>query len=239
MIKAYHRVKTLQEALDLTARPGIKTAVLYGYDAQVTEDTDEVVDLQAISLNPITVGDETAVIGALTPLQTIVEAETLPSWLRTLAQQAGPSTFRHMRTLGHLLTHLDSESLLLAALIATQVQVTVVWKGGETTVSIGSFLEGIEGIIVSVTVPLVGRLETAHVARTPADQPIVGAVAYHQPNGAIALVLTGVASLPVMSDPMSLDSLTPPSDFRGSAAYRKDMAAVLTRRVLAQLGVAE
>lgn len=236
MIKSYHRARTLQEALALRFRTDQNVAVLYGYDALVDEETETVVDLQALGLHHVQVSGGTAQIESCVSLQQVVDSPDLPEWLRTLAQQEEPSTFRNMRTIGHLLTHPASESMLLAGLIAAQVSVSVQWTGGLITLSIDSFLEGVDGLIVSVTVPLSGRVETACVARTPADKPIVGAVAHQAENDAIALVLCGVAPLPIMTSPMEIDSLTPPDDFRGSAAYRKDMAAVLTHRVLSQMG---
>ena len=50
------------------------------------------------------------------------------------------------------------------------------------------------------------------------------------------VALTGVAATPVLVDPSALDSLDPPGDFRGSPEYRREVAGVLTKRVIAQLG---
>ena len=35
--------------------------------------------------------------------------------------------------------------------------------------------------------------------------------------------------------PDEIEALDPPGDFRGSAAYRREMAAILSRRAVAQL----
>jgi CO/xanthine dehydrogenase FAD-binding subunit len=45
--------------------------------------------------------------------------------------------------------------------------------------------------------------------------------------------MTGVFTRPVVVDPAQIASLDPPSDFRGSADYRKALAEVLAGRVLA------
>jgi CO/xanthine dehydrogenase FAD-binding subunit len=48
--------------------------------------------------------------------------------------------------------------------------------------------------------------------------------------------MTGVAVTPVLVDRDDLGSLQPPGDFRGSPDYRRQLAGVLTGRVLARLG---
>ena len=72
-------------------------------------------------------------------------------------------------------------------------------------------------------------------ARTPADTPIVAALGRRTDEGALRLALTGVAATPVLVDADHLDALDPPGDFRGTPAYRRHLAAVLTARVAEEL----
>ncbi|MBN1955702.1 MAG: FAD binding domain-containing protein [Anaerolineae bacterium] len=98
----------------------------------------------------------------------------------------------------------------------------------------------------------------AHVGRTPRDRPIVFAVGrVVMTEGRcreVRLALSGVARRPVRlgqaeqhlcgaePTPQRLEqaagiaaaALAPPADFRGSSEYRREMAAVLARRALAQ-----
>ncbi len=94
------------------------------------------------------------------------------------------------------------------------------------------------------------------VARTPRDKPIV-AVAVRVTRdgdlcGGVRIALAGVADRPICAyeaeDRLKgqlfdkrlvdvavtnlLEHLDPPSDFKGSSEYRREMAAVLTRRAL-------
>jgi carbon-monoxide dehydrogenase medium subunit len=119
------------------------------------------------------------------------------------------------------------------------------------------FLDG--GLITGITaLSAMGAPGTAmaRVARTPRDKPIV-AVATRVTRegdlcGGVHVALAGVAGRPIRAydaedrlkgqpfDKKLVDvavravtqPLRPPSDFRGSSEYRREMAAVLTRRAL-------
>ena len=119
------------------------------------------------------------------------------------------------------------------------------------------FLDG--GLITSVTALSADGapgVAMARVARTPRDKPIV-AVAVRVTRegdlcGGVRIALAGVADRPIcpykVEDRLKgqpfdkalvnvavanlLEDLDPPSDFKGSSDYRREMAAILTRRAL-------
>jgi hypothetical protein len=68
------------------------------------------------------------------------------------------------------------------------------------------------------------------------DRPIVIAVARRAANGEVRLAIAGIADRPVIVDPDRVAALDPPSDFRGSAKYRRSIATVLAQRVLGRVG---
>jgi probable selenate reductase FAD-binding subunit len=121
----------------------------------------------------------------------------------------------------------------------------------------GKFLNG--GLITGITaISAAGAPGTAmaRVARTPRDKPIVAAAVRLMREGdrcgGARIALAGVADRPLrayeVEDQLKgqpfdkalaemamagvVRDLNPPSDFRGSSAYRREMAAVLTRRAL-------
>ncbi len=126
------------------------------------------------------------------------------------------------------------------------------------TVSLAAYLNAEtrpSGLITAVRIPIQpGRAVAERVARTPADYPIVSITAW-QPDGAPArLAATGIGPRPMrLETPEAVVAAglteatieaaanaaqvanTHPGDFRGDAAYRAEMAAVLTRRVLRHL----
>ena len=67
------------------------------------------------------------------------------------------------------------------------------------------------------------------------DVPIVMVAGVRTGADTVRLAATGVATTPVLIDLDALDALDPPDDFRGSAAYRRHLAATLGARVVTQL----
>jgi len=237
MIKAYYRAASLDEALRLLARPGVHTGIVTGYDARLAEEVEEVVDLQALALGGISVDGPAVMLGALTRLQALVDCADLPDWLRETARREDVSTLRRMRTLADLLLKPDSESALLAALLVCDASVTVQTLTETRSVALADYLRARgDGLPTALHLTVSGAFAEARVARTPGDRPIVAAAARRADDGGVRLALCGVAPTPIPVDPGALDALTPVGDFRGSSAYRKEMAAVLSQRVLSQVG---
>lgn len=243
ILKAYHRPTSLSDALHLLTRNDVRTMVIAGGTEaipQLGELTDEVVDLQALGLDAITGAGSTLVIGAMARLQALVDAEETPLPLRQAARREAPNTFRHVATIGGLIAGGDWESELLAALLAYDAQVTVQALAGAKQIALGDFLAERDrylasAITTSVTLAIDGQAAAERTARTPADKPIVAAVARRTAQGDLRLALAGVAASPILLAPEKLDSLAPPGDFRGSSNYRKHLASVLARRVLSRV----
>jgi probable selenate reductase FAD-binding subunit len=243
-LQAYHRPETVAEALELLTREGVSTAVLAGGTRLVPrlESTvEEVVDLQAAGLDQIEEDEGRLTLGAMVRLQAVVDAEAVPALLRDLARRAGPNTFRNQETVGGTIVTADPESEFLAGLLAHEAAVTVQSRSGSQTLPLSEFLQDVEaglqgGLLTGVTVTTGGETAHARVARTPADTPIVAAVARRE-GGELSLALCGVAATPVPVAPDEVDNLDPPADFRGSSEYRKAMARLLTQRVIQELGL--
>ena len=122
---------------------------------------------------------------------------------------------------------------LLAGLLAFDASVTIVRSDGTETVSLDDLLADRSlldsGIVTSVSVDVGGDAASERTGRTPADRPIVMAVARRAADGSIRLALTGVGVAPMLVEVDALDGLEPPADFRGSTAYRRELAGILAR----------
>ncbi len=242
-ISSYSRPATLDDALRLLARPNVRARLMAGGSAltpHLGNDVEEVIDLQAIGLDKMAVTGATATIGSMITLQALVECADLPVVVREAARRDAPNTIRHVATLGGAIAMGDWESELLAALLACDAQLTIERLSGRVTTRLSDFLTARpahlhQAIITQVALAVDGATASDRTGRTPADKPIVAAVARRNNQGDVHLALSGVAETPVLVAPEALSVLTPPEDFRGSSAYRKHLAGVLTRRVLQQI----
>jgi CO/xanthine dehydrogenase FAD-binding subunit len=243
-LKAYHRPGSVAEALQLLARPGINTAVIGGgayITPRLSESIDEVVDLQAVGLDDVSYAGQRLTLDAMVHLQTIVEDEQAPVLLRESARREGPNTLRNMATIGGVVASPDADSELLAALLVFEAEVKVQTMSSLKDIPLADFLDDAPaalggGLVISVSLSTGGKTASDRVGRTPADQPIVAAVARMNEQAKILLALCGVAHTPVLVDPNSVKAAVNPSgDFRGSGEYRRQMAAVLAKRVIDKL----
>ena len=242
-LKAYHRPTNINDALQLLARPGVNTAVVGGGThilPKMNEMVDEVVDLQSVGLTEINYTGHGVTLGAMVRLQTIVDDERAPALLRESAHREGPNTLRNAATIGGIVAGPYRESELLAALLVFEATVTVQTTGDKKTIPLADFMQDVPaalggGIITAVSLATLGKTAVERVGRTPADKPIVAAVARSH-NDTIYLALCGVANTPILINPDNIKAaVSPPADFRGSREYRRQMASTLSQRVVEQV----
>lgn len=242
-LKAYHRPANINEALRLLADHPNTVVVAGGayITSHLNDRVDEAVDLQAVGLTNIDYTGKGLTLGAMVRLQTIVDDKRTPDLLRQAARREGPNTLRNMATIGGVVAGAHKESELLAALLVFDAQVKVQTLNETKNIALADFLVDIPaalsgGLITSISLATMGKTASARVGRTPADTPIVAAVARQTDDGSIRLALCGVANTPVLVDPNNVKAAVNPSgDFRGSTEYRRQMAATLTNRVLREL----
>lgn len=201
----YLRPQTLDEALTLLRRPGLRTVPLAGgawltprlrRDVDVphplAEPVDAVVDLADLALDGIDLegepGDGWLVLGATTTLTQIADSalcrEMAGGILAQAAQREAPVNQRNVATLAGAALSAPSQSELLLALLALAAH-AVVTAGEPRAVPLDQLLADPAGhlagaLVTAVKIPwpatAVGG-SLARVARTPADQPIVAAAA--------------------------------------------------------------
>ena len=254
-VVAYHRPATIDEAVALLAADGVE-AIGGGTVAVPNARTPRevgvaLVDLQALGLDVIEdTADGRLRVGATARIGQLLGDGRVPALLRDLARRELPSTLRHQATIGGAVAGRWHESALLAGLL---VHDAIVELHGAEPRPLTEFLaaEPESGqLITGVTIDPTGIGATAGTGRTPADVPIVAAVARRSPDGSdTAVALTGIAPTPVRVDPADIDPFNADSfdiervggavdavaDFRGSADYRRHLAVVLTARAVAAL----
>jgi len=231
----YHRPRTVGEAVELLSAPN--TMALAG-GTTVRHDAGaepvDLVDLQSLGLGLIEVTGDVIELGATATLQDVVDAERAPELIRRCARAELPSTLRTLATIGGTIGAGDRESLLLAALL---VHDAFVRFADGRSIPLAEVLDADVApgsLIVAIIARTGGSTAFAATGRTPADTPIVAAVA-RSAGAETRVALTGVATTPVLVEPDAIDSIEPPADFRGSSDYRHHLARVLSERALEEL----
>ena len=247
MITAYHRPKTLDEALTLLTQPN-RTPLGGGtLLSRQTTDPVEAVDLQSLGLDFIKKSGNNLEIGATVTLQQLLEsdcAEALKSALRLEA----PLNLRNAATVAGTLVSCEGRSTfgtILLALDAKLEQLRIDNAKVESRIStIGDFLplRNVQGsLIKSVTIPLNVKLAFDYVSRTPADKPIVCVALAQWSSGRTRLALGGYGKSPLLAmdgteaegiETAARNAFHEATDEYGSADYRMDIAATLAKRCL-------
>ncbi|HNQ93188.1 MAG TPA: FAD binding domain-containing protein [Anaerolineales bacterium] len=248
MITAYHRPKTLDEALALLSQPN--TVPLGGGTllSQPTTDSVHAVDLQLLGLNSLRVNGNNLELGATLTLQSLLESEHCPDALKRALKLEAPLNIRNSATLAGTLVSCDGRSTFGTVLLAMDAKIAVMSKQSavssnqSSAISVGEFLPlRPRGLITSISIPLNVKLAFEYVSRTPSDKPIVCVALAQWNSGRTRLAVGGFGKSPMlaMDGTASDDAATAArnafheaNDDYGSAEYRMDVASTLAKRCM-------
>jgi CO/xanthine dehydrogenase FAD-binding subunit len=246
MITAYHRPKTLDEALTLLTQ--LNRTPLGGGTllSRPTTDPVEAVDLQDLSLDSIKKSGNNIEIGATVTLQQLLESEHCPEPMKSALKLEAPLNLRNAATVAGTLVAGDGRSTFGTILLALDAKIETRFSTDDSRLSnIGEFLPlRPRGLITSLTVPLNVKLAFDYVSRTPADKPIVCAALAQWNSGRTRLVLGGYGKSPLLAmdgteaegvEAAGRNAFHEATDEWASAEYRMDVAATLARRCLESL----
>jgi CO/xanthine dehydrogenase FAD-binding subunit len=254
MITAYHRPKTLDEALTLLTQPNVVPLGGGTLLAHPTPDPVEAVDLQALGLDTVKKQGNTLEVGATVTLQTLLESEQSPEALRSALRLEAPLNLRNAATVAGTLVTCDGRSSFVTALLALDAKLTIIVNRQSSTlapgasagvVNLGDFLPlRPRGLITAVILPLNVKLAFDYVSRTPADKPIVCAALARWNSGRTRLALGGYDKSPMLAmdgteaegvEAAARNAFHEAKDEWASADYRMDVAATLANRCLRSL----
>jgi len=249
MITAYHRPKTLDEALALLTQPN--TLPLGGGTllSHTKSDSVQVVDLQALGLNSLTKNGNNLELGATLTLQTLLESDECPETLKVPLKLEAPLNIRNAATIAGTLVACDGRSTFASMLLAMDAKIEQAILNNSNIeyriTNIGDFLPlRSTDLITKIIVPLNTKLAFEYVSRTPADKPIVCAALAQWNSGRTRLVLGGYGKSPLLAmdgtesdgaDAAAQNAYHEANDEWASAEYRMDVASTLAKRCLESL----
>jgi CO/xanthine dehydrogenase FAD-binding subunit len=252
VITAYHRPKTLEEALALIKRPHPRTLPLGGGTllSHLQTDLFEVVDLQALDLGEIKKSGNYLHIGSTATLQQLFENPQCPDAMRTALRLEAPLNLRNAATVAGALVVGDGRSSFAAAMLA--LDATLIIQPDDQDLPLGDFMplrdSQLTGkLITRIQIPLNAKLAFENVSRTPMDKPIVSAALAQWPSGRTRLVVGGYGKAPILAmdgtEPDGLkaaarNALQDAGDQMASSEYRQEIADNLANRCLTKLNPA-
>ncbi|MDY0062113.1 MAG: FAD binding domain-containing protein [Myxococcota bacterium] len=254
MVPTYHRPTDVTEAVQLKATLGEGAVYLAG-GTEVNNlhgpRPAALIDLAGLGLGRIETTPEGLRLGAGVTFQQLIEHPDVPDFLRAAARQMTNRNIRNRATVGgHLATNRSCADLIPALLAASA---TVARVDGDWPLE--QLLDSPPDLILAVFVPVTTRgFGLGHQTRTAADVSIVTAAASLTLEGEALrlpiLAVGGVAPhvvrlheveqaldgrpLPVLEEleRRIAAAVHPLDDLRGSAAYKRQIAAVLGARAL-------
>jgi len=254
MITAYHRPKTLDEALTLLTQND--TVPLGGgmLLSKPTSDPVQAVDLQLLSLDSLTKSGNNLELGATLTLQTLLESEHCPEALKSALKLEAPLNIRNTATIAGALVSSDGRSTFACILQAMDAKIEQAILNGDKieyqTTNIGDYLPLRSANLISkIIIPINIKLAFEYVARTPSDKPIVSAALAQWNSGRLRLALGGFGKSPMLAmdgtetedsdglETAARNTFHEATDDYASAEYRMDVASTLAKRCFEHLNV--
>lgn len=270
MLREYHRPATVAEALSLLARPAVKSVPLMPgprIPAPPADWAEAVIDLSQLQLAYIRVeADDCLHVGALTPVQAVLEAPLLQTLAAGLlpraAQWTATPALRQVATLGGAALAAAGSPEIQLALLVLAAHGVVATPQGLVTRPLPDLALTPEEFLLEINFArpeeLSGALE--RVSRSPRAAAIVavavgliwadgvcqtarvavaGAGPRPQRVAAVESLLAGrrLTDEQVQAAAQAMEAAVQPlSDYRASGEYRRALAGVLTRRALQRAG---
>ncbi|HEX6270106.1 MAG TPA: FAD binding domain-containing protein [Anaerolineales bacterium] len=243
MITAYHRPKTLDEALTLLSQ---SNRIPLGGGTLLSRpipDSVEVVDLQSLGLDTIKKQGNNLEIGATLTLQELLENEYCPATVKPALKLEAPLNLRDAATVAGTVVSCDGRSTFATVMLALDAKLDIRHSANDARISnFGEFLAlRPRGLITSIAIPLNVKLAFEYVSRTPGDKPIVCAALSQWNSGRTRLALGGYGKSPMLAmdgteaeglEAAARNAFHEATDEWASADYRVDVAATLAKRCL-------
>jgi carbon-monoxide dehydrogenase medium subunit len=260
-IREFHQPRDAAEALRQMQQGALPLSLGPRVPMPDQRVAEAVLDLSRLNLSYVREQAGRVHIGSQTPLQDMVESPRLQSVASGILSQAASLAaglgLRHIATLAGALLTSDGPPEIYLALLALDATAVLLGADRRDIPLTNVRLAG-EGLLLEVhfAADAVGVGSLQRVARTPRDQAIISAVAVLRREGNrcahVRLALAGASPAPIrlveaerllegsdlseerlqQAAEAARSAASPPADYRGSAGYRRAMAAHLSRRAI-------
>jgi carbon-monoxide dehydrogenase medium subunit len=258
----YHRPESLAEALQIMADHGDQAKLLAGGQsllpllAMRLARPGHIVDLQRVAeLRQVSVAGGQVRIGAMARQRDLEDDPRMPGLVRAAIPHIGHFQIRNRATVGGSLSHMDPAAEWPAVALVLDAVMVAASVGGRREIAAGDFMIGPQAtalrpdeVLVEVVLPIRdGGFGFAEVTRRgTGDFALAGAACQ---NTAVAVFGTGPRPqrLTALEDflrsggepsadvsRMAASEIRATGDMHSSAAYRRQVAAALVARVVAE-----
>lgn len=254
MTPSYHRPASVNEALQLKAKLGPGTVFLAG-GTEVNNlhapRPAALIDLAGLGLNKIETTPAGLRIGAGVTFQQLIDHPDVPAFIKKAAGHMANRNIRNCATVGGHLGANKPCANLIPVLMAAEARVVLT----DREMPVDQFVASETSLVLAVILPTAARaIGLDHHTRTSSDISIITAAASMTLEGGKVrqpvLAIGGVAphvvrlynveksldgqALPEAEklEAMIAAAVQPIDDLRGSAAFKRQLAAVLGARVL-------
>jgi putative selenate reductase FAD-binding subunit len=258
----FHAPESIEEALRLSRElQGVACFIAGGTEVNnrhARQAPEHLIWLGRLGLGGISRRGRSVSIGAMVPLQEILESDLVHPAVRQAASNHANRNIRNVATLGGHLGVGRSCADLIPTLLALGARLRVATDNGEIERKLESWVSGErDGLVLSVELsdpPRGLRVALEHYSRTANDVSLLtAAVSFRIKAGGVQgaiVAVGGVAPTVVRLRPLevalegrplpardeleaSVEALVDPvADLRGSAAFKRHLAATLVERAL-------
>lgn len=246
MIIEYHRPQTMDQALQLLARPTPRSYPLGG-GSWLSRKRDEdfaVVDLQSLDLDEVEAEAGWLSLGATARLQKLVEVQSTPAWLKSVCTRETSRNLREMSTIAGVLVGADGRSPIAMAMLAANASLQTM--PGSAEISVQDFFAlrknaGKFRLITKIRLDQSVKIQCEFVARSPVDTPVIGVALAVWPGKRMRIVVGGFGDAPMLAYAGVDESqakaavhavLQTGEDAWASAEYRQAAALAIIDRLL-------
>jgi CO/xanthine dehydrogenase FAD-binding subunit len=257
----YERPGSVEEAVSILAVAGERDAKLIAGGQSLVPmlslglaRPDVLVDISRLELDGIEAVDGRVRVGATTPhrrLELDPEVRSLLPLAAEAARHVGNPRVRNRGTFGGSLAHADPAAELPVVAVAHGGEIVARGPGGERRIPLGEFFLGyLETALAPDEVLVTAELESLpegsgvgfhEEAQRADDFAVACAAAVVEPDGSARIVVGGVGDRPLRFDGAADElaaavesAIEPEEDAFVSAAFRRRLAGVCTRRALAR-----